>query len=255
MGSAFARIFRQNDRNQPLNLLNRSWEKADKLSQELAGHAFHLDQLADFIKQSDYIFVGIKPKDFPNLFQQINRLKLDLGDKLWISMAVGLSLETLSQFSDQRLAWVRIMPNTPITIGQGYSAICFNEWVDQTQRQSLSDLLAATGQVISLPEEQFAISSALAGSGPAFIYQLIEAMADAGVRDGLGRQAAIEMAAQTVKGAASMVLETEMHPALLKDQVTSPAGTTIEGLAKLEALGFRSAIIEAIQATYLKARE
>lgn len=117
------------------------------------------------------------------------------------------------------------------------------------------DLLTSTGQVAKIEEDLFAISSAVAGSGPAFIYQLIEAMADAGVRHGLARQDAIKMASQTVKGAASMVLESQQHPALLKDQVTSPGGTTIEGLCQLEERGFRSAIIEAIQATYLKARD
>ncbi|UPQ85490.1 pyrroline-5-carboxylate reductase [Ignavigranum ruoffiae] len=255
MGAAFARIFRRAYPSLSINLYNRSWPKVERLSQEIQASAFQLNQLAEFINQSDYIFVGVKPKDFPSLFEQLMSLDLDLSGHLWISMAVGLNLETLAEFSSSELAWARIMPNTPIEIGQGYLTICFNERVQEDSQAVLIDLLTSTGQVAKIEEDLFAISSAVAGSGPAFIYQLIEAMADAGVRHGLARQDAIKMASQTVKGAASMVLESQQHPALLKDQVTSPGGTTIEGLCQLEERGFRSAIIEAIQATYLKARD
>ena len=167
---------------------------------------------------------------------------------LVISIAAGVSIATLRDGlgSDRRI--VRVMPNTPALLGEGASAYSLGPGLRRDDEAVTQEFLAAVGRAVRVPEPLLDAVTGLSGSGPAFVYLMIEALSDGGVRMGLPRDVATTLAAQTVLGAAKMVLETGLHPGVLKDQVTSPGGTTIAGLHAMERGGVRGALIDAVEA-------
>jgi len=171
---------------------------------------------------------------------------LPAGDVLVISVAAGLSTAWLEARVPAGVRVIRCMPNTPALVGKGAAAFCRGKAATAADAETAKLLLGSVGLAVELPESLMDAVTGLSGSGPAFVYVMIEAMADGGVRAGLPRTEAMKLAAQTVLGAAAMVLETGIHPGALKDQVTSPGGTTIAGIAELEKHGMRSAFIEAV---------
>lgn len=256
MASAIAKAIKKASPHEKLLLANRTPEKISQLVQELEAEQVLMDQIGpELIAKSDIIFVGVKPTELELLFSSLES-KIDTPHVItWVSMASNVSLAALQQFTPQHHQWIRIMPNTPVEVGEGYTSYCYSESVSKEVLSRFKQLMSQSGVVAEVAEAQFDAASGMAGCSPAFIYQLIEAMSDAGVAYGLKRDLSIEMAAQAVKGAASMVLETNRHPAQLKDAVTSPGGTTIAGVNTLEAEGFRSAIIKAISASIDKTRQ
>lgn len=203
------------------------------------------------IDESDVVILAVKPQMMQEVAESISDIP---SGCLLISIAAGITLPKLTRlFPTTRI--VRVMPNTPCLVGMaacGYSATddTAPEDIERTQA-----LLESTGVALQVPEKLLDAVTGLSGSGPAFIYMLIEAMSDAGVRQGLPRNIATQLAAQTVKGAAEMVLTTGEHPGSLKDKVTSPGGTTIAGVHVLEKAGFRGAMIDAISAAAARSRE
>jgi pyrroline-5-carboxylate reductase len=171
---------------------------------------------------------------------------LPAGEALVISVAAGLSTAWLEARVPAGVRVIRCMPNTPALVGKGAAAYCRGKAATAADAETAKLLLGSVGLAVELPESLMDAVTGLSGSGPAFVYVMIEAMADGGVRAGLPRAEALKLAAQTVLGAAAMVLETGLHPGALKDQVTSPGGTTIAGIAELEKHGMRSAFIEAV---------
>ncbi len=180
---------------------------------------------------------------------------LPAGDALLISVAAGLTTAWLESRVPAGVRVVRCMPNTPALIGKGAAAFCRGSAATATDADVTRLLLGSVGLAVELPESLMDAVTGLSGSGPAFVYIMIEAMADGGVRAGLPRADALKLAAQTVLGAAAMVLETGLHPGALKDMVASPGGTTIAGLAELEKHGMRSAFIEAVHAAARRSAE
>lgn len=174
---------------------------------------------------------------------------------LIVSVAAGLTADWLHQHGPQDSRIIRCMPNTPALIGQGAAAFCRGPAATDDDAAFALSLLSSVGLAIELPESLLDAVTGLSGSGPAFVYVAIEALADGGVRCGIPRIDALKLAAQTVLGAAQMVLETGQHPGVLKDMVTSPGGTTIAGLAELEKNGFRSALIDAVSAATRRSAE
>jgi pyrroline-5-carboxylate reductase len=147
------------------------------------------------------------------------------------------------------------MPNTPALVGKGAAAFCRGASATEADAETARTLLGAVGLAVEVPERLMDAVTGLSGSGPAYVYLMIEALADGGVKTGLARADAVKLAAQTVLGAAAMVLETGLHPAVLKDMVTSPGGTTIAGLAELERHGVRAALIDAVSTATRRATE
>jgi pyrroline-5-carboxylate reductase len=173
---------------------------------------------------------------------------------LVISIAAGLTLEVLEKAAGRHRV-IRAMPNTPALVGHGAAAYCLGSAVTRDDADFAKRLLGSVGLAIEVPERLMDAVTGLSGSGPAYVYLVIDALADGGVRMGLPRADALRLAAQTVLGAAAMVVDTGEHPATLKDMVTSPGGTTIAGLAELERHGLRSAMIEAVTAATRRATE
>jgi pyrroline-5-carboxylate reductase len=207
----------------------------------------------DLVRQSQVIVLAVKPQSMAEVLEQIRPV---VGaDHLVISIAAGVTLTTIGAAlgADRRI--VRVMPNTPALVGEGASGYCMGPHVRPGDEEVVRSCLAAVGRAHRVPESMLDAVTGLSGSGPAFVYMIIEALSDGGVRVGLPRDIATALAAQTVLGAAKMVLETGLHPGVLKDQVTSPGGTTIAGLHALERGGLRSALIDAVQAATLRSAE
>lgn len=194
---------------------------------------------------ADYIFLAVKPQFLGDVFAEIS--DFISPSSVVISMAAGVKIEKLEKWAP-KARFIRMMPNVCAQIGQAMTAITYKENITALEAQTAAEILSSAGRVETVPEKLMDCVTAVSGSGPAFVFMFIEALADAAVRCGMPRTQAYTYAAQTVYGSAGMVLDTGKHPAVLKDMVCSPAGTTIEGVAALEENGFRNAIIQAVTA-------
>lgn len=206
---------------------------------------------AELVSQADVVVLAVKPQV---MAVAIEALKPEVKNQLFISIAAGIKLDALTKLLGTTRV-VRVMPNTPALIGEGAAGFSAAEGASPADALLVGTLLSAVGIAFRLEEKLLDAVTGLSGSGPAFVYMMIEALADGGVRSGLPREVALKLAVQTVKGAAGMVAETGEHPGLLKDRVASPAGTTIAGLAVLEQHALRGALIEAVTAATEKARQ
>ncbi len=203
------------------------------------------------LEKAGAVLLAVKPQ---YLAEALNGYKSQLESKLIISIAAGVTLSRLYDLTESpRIA--RVMPNTPALIGKGCAVASLTAEVTAAERALVEKIFLAIGSYSVLEERQLNAVTGLAGSGPAYVFEFIQALADGGVAEGLPRDLALELAARTVAGAAAMVTETRQHPAVLCDQVTSPAGTTIRGLEKLARLGFRGAAMAAVRAATARSEE
>ncbi|MEX1041487.1 MAG: pyrroline-5-carboxylate reductase [Pirellulaceae bacterium] len=222
----------------------------ERFQAKIPGCQFAVDNRA-LLESAEVIFLAVKPQYIEAVSKEIAPVA---GDRLIVSILAGVSLEKLQRFlGTERI--IRVMPNTPCLVGQSAAAYCVGNGATAEDADLVESLLSTVGKVWRVEENLMDGVTGLSGSGPAFIYLLIEAMSDAGVQTGLPRAISTQLAAQTVKGAAEMVLATGLHPGQLKDQVTSPAGTTIRGLHVLEQRGVRGSMIDAIIAAAQRSRE
>lgn len=202
---------------------------------------------------SDILFLAIKPNKFSEVLPSIaSSLKTGC---LVVSIAAGQSISTVEKLLGKDIKIIRAMPNTPALVKEGMSALCCNELVTEEELSYVKNLFECFGKAEIVSEDMIDTVIGVSGSSPAYVYMFIEAMADAAVADGMPRQMAYKFAAQSVLGAAKMVLETETHPAVLKDAVCSPGGTTIEAVAALEAGGLKGTIIAAQRACVQKSKD
>lgn len=205
------------------------------------------------IEASDVVFLAVKPQAMAEVLAAIAP-KLT-SKHLIVSIAAGVSLAKLAQGLGAERRIVRVMPNTPCLVGQSASGYALGSAASEVDGEQVARLMGAVGVAARVSEPLLDAVTGLSGSGPAYIYQVIEALSDGGVKAGLPRDIATRLAAQTVLGAAQMVLSTGQHTGELKDMVTSPGGTTIAGLAVLERSGVRGAFIDAVVAATERARE
>ena len=205
-------------------------------------------------KQSDLIVLSVKPDKIPRVIDQI---KSDItSKKVIISIAAGVPVSSISEALEKKAKIVRVMPNTPALVLKGASVLYCNENVNTKERRAVKKIFASTGIAYIVEDESLLDPvTGLSGSGPAFVSIFIEALSDGGVKMGLPRVMAHELAAQTVYGTAKMIIEGKTHPAEFKDKVSSPGGTTIEGIHQLEAGGFRSSVMSAVEAATKRSRE
>lgn len=207
------------------------------------------EALADAV---DALVLCVKPAD---ALEAVGSLNGKLGGKLVISIVAGLSIARLEEATGLSTRVVRVMPNTPALIGQGAAAFALGSTASADDAELVSKILSAVGCAVKVKESLLDAVTGLSGSGPAYVYLMIEALADGGVLMGLPRDLALQLAAQTVAGSAAMVLQTGQHPAVLKNQVESPGGTTIAGVERLEEAAVRSALISAVRAATARSRE
>ena len=253
MGGSLARLVAQDERfRSELLLANRSRDKAEKIATELGGQPV---SNAEVFSRAEVIFLGIKPAQFADLLTEYQEVLEKRESLLLVSMAAGLPLETLENLIPSHHRWIRIMPNTPVVVGEGVISFALSQQANQADEDLLCELLSSAGLLVKLEEKQLDAATALAGCGPAFVYLFIEALADAGVRVGLSRDISLQLANQTLLGAVKLSQVSGQHPALLKDQVCSPAGSTIAGVASLEENAFRGTVMAAVQAAYKRTQE
>ncbi len=247
MGSALATSVSKAMKDAQLFFSDFAKEKAVSLAEKLSGKA--TDNLS-MVKECDLVFLGVKPQGLPQLLSEISgEVKKREGSLTLVTMAAGVKTKALLSALGEDTPVIRIMPNTPVFVGEGVVAYCAKNVKKEIEEAFVSSLSAA-GLVEKIEEEKIDAASALHGCGPAFAYLFVEALADGAVSCGLSRDAALRFAAQTVKGSAEMVLKTGTHPGALKDAVCSPGGTTIEGVRTLEEQGFRGAVMDAVIAAY-----
>ena len=205
--------------------------------------------------RADVVLLCTKPADIPLVLLELANESDCLTGTLLISAAAGLTIAQQEKVLPLGVRFVRCMPNTPALIGQGAAAYSLGTSATDADAELTCKVLGATGSVIEVKESLMNAVTGVSGSGPAYVYTFIESLADGGVAEGLPRAQALELAVKTVQGAAAMVAETGLHPALLRDMVTSPGGTTIEALTTLEDQGFRSAVISAVRTASQRAEE
>jgi pyrroline-5-carboxylate reductase len=211
------------------------------------------DSNADVISAADLVILAVKPQQMPAVLAEISPHARP--EHLIISIAAGIPLAVLSQSLGENHRLVRVMPNTPCLVAAGASAFALGGAATADDAELVTRLLSTVGIAMEVPESLLDAVTGLSGSGPAYVYQIIEALSDGGVQMGLPRDVATRLAAQTVFGAARMVIETGEHPGALKDAVTSPGGTTIAGLHALESGGLRASLMNAVRAATLRSRE
>ncbi|MDP0490825.1 MAG: pyrroline-5-carboxylate reductase [Verrucomicrobiota bacterium JB023] len=205
--------------------------------------------ISELAEGSEAILLCTKPGDVAGALSEVADATPGDGEKLLISVAAGVTMAQLEAHTAGKARVIRSMPNTPALVGQGAAAFTTGIGVTEDDEAFASRLFGSVGQVVTVPEKLMDAVTGLSGSGPAFVYLFIEALADGAVASGLPRDQALALATQTVLGAATMVKETGLHPGLLKDMVTSPGGTTIRGIEALESNAFRSAAIQAVRAS------
>lgn len=253
MGSALAHAARKRLSGAQILLSNRTAEKARLLSKELSCKAADNTAVAS---EAEYLFLGVKPQMMNDMLAQIAPVLAARKDRfVLVTMAAGVSIRRIQELAGGDYPVIRIMPNTPSSIGEGMILYTAGPGVTDEELKVFLDAMAGAGRLSPLPEHLIDAGSSVSGCGPAFVDLFIEALADGGVACGLPRAAALELAAQMVAGSARLVLESGKHPGALKDAVCSPGGTTIQGVRALEQAGFRGAVMDAVIAAYEKNEE
>lgn len=230
-------------------LYDKDTEKMNTLAAEIDGIPTELSDIAG----CDYVFLGVKPNIISSVVEE---LMPSLGaHTVLISMAAGVSTEKIEAALGRPYPIIRIMPNTPVAFGKGMILYTATESVSDIAIGQFRDFMKYAGRLDAIPERLIDAGSAVSGCGPAFVYMFIEALADGGVAAGLPRDKAMVYAAETLIGAATVVLESGKHPGELKDAVCSPGGSTIEGVLTLEDGGMRGIVSDAVIAAYEKTKK
>ena len=226
-------------------------EARDRFAAETGAQVMETN--TEIVQHCDVVILAVKPRSMSNVLTEIHG---DVESRhLIISIAAGITLETLTASLGEDSRIVRVMPNTPCLVGESASGFAVGGAATADDAERVRLLLHAVGTAVEVPERLLDAVTGLSGSGPAYVYQVIEALSDGGVNMGLPRDVATQLAAQTVLGAAKMVLVTGEHPGVLKDAVTSPGGTTIAGVQALENGGVRAAFMSAVEAATRRAQE
>ena len=225
-------------------------KKRSKLSKEYnIEYAENNEELA---RSAKFILIAVIPQVIDTVLKEIE--PVITNEQVIISIAAGVSFNHINKIINPAVGLIRIMTNTPALVGAAATAIAHNEHVKDNQLEFVKKIFKAVGMVVELEERHLDAVTGLSGSGPAYIFIIIEALADGGVKMGLPRATALKLAAQTLLGSAKLLLETNIHPAALKDMVATPGGTTITAIHELESAKIRATLIRAVEAATLKSR-
>ncbi len=252
MGGALAGAVIEKIGGKNVILADNDLEKAKELAQKSGAEAM---MSADAVKNAKFIFLGVKPQVMPLVADELKEHLKNREDRfILVSMAAGTPINKIEELFG-KCPIIRIMPNTPVSVNEGMILFAPNELVENGEIEEFLNLLSNAGELMKLPESLIDAATAVSGSGPAFVYLFIQAMADGGNLCGLPRDVSLKLAEQTVLGAAKLAIESGKHPEELKDDVCSPGGTTIEGVRAMEEGGVRAAMINAVKSAYEKAKK
>ncbi len=233
-----------------IRIYDRDKEKLEYVCNETG--SFSCKDETDVVMHSDLVFVAVKPDA---VYALINKVKDVLKDKIIISIAAGVNIKTYTDILGNNISLVRSIPNLPAMVGEGMTGLFYYN-VKEEDKVFIEELFGSFGKSVTVNKESFIDEMiAVTSSSPAYICLFAEALADGAVRAGFSRKDAYTMALQTIYGTSKMLLEKNIHPAILKDQVCSPGGTTIEGVAELEKTGFRNSVLEAMKAVSEKVKK
>jgi pyrroline-5-carboxylate reductase len=248
MGSALARAVVKSAGENDVIISDQSAVKAQLVANELK---CSYGDNTSVVSSAKYIFLGVKPKVMGSVIESILPVLKKRTDRfVLVTMAAGLKILTLKEMLGEDYPIIRIMPNTPVSVGKGMILYTYSDNVFMDEIGEFCEALKFAGKLDRIEEKLIDAASAVSGCGPAFVYMFAESLADAGVECGLTKAKAIEYAAQTLSGAAELMLTSSKHPSQLKDEVCSPGGTTIAGVASLEENGFRGTVGKAVKASY-----
>ena len=252
MGAALARALRKTVPGHEVLLSNRTAVKAQTLAAELNCRAADNKTVAG---QAKYIFLGVKPQMMQDMLDGIKETLSARTDRfVLVTMAAGIKIDSINEMLGAKYPVIRIMPNTPVAIGEGVVLYSASEDVFMDEITDFSNCMRNVGILDRLDENLIDAACAVSGCGPAFVYMFAQALADGAVECGLPRAKAARYAAQTLIGSARLILESEKHPEQLKDEVCSPGGTTIAGVHALEKDGFRGAVMDAVKSAFDKTK-
>lgn len=253
MGGALARAVGRSIPGDSIIVADKDTEKAEAMAKDLG---CKYGKNIDAAEKAQYLFLGVKPQILPVLIEEIKPVLANRQDRfVLVSMAAGVTIARLYELLESEYPVIRIMPNTPVLVGEGMIEYAVSKGVTAGETDEFLAALSGAGTLDRVDEKLMDAATALAGSGPAFVYLFAEALADGGVACGLPRDKATQYAARTLKGAATMLVSSDKHPGELKDAVCSPGGTTIEGVHVLENGAFRGTVMEAVIAAYNRAKE
>ncbi len=250
MGGALCTAVAKKESDAAICVCDGVKEKTDALCARFAN--ITAVSVTELIAESEYVFLGVKPQSLRGLFDSIKNDLVNRHGIVFISMAAGKSIADIEALCGFEPAIIRIMPNTPVSVGKGVILFDTNGKVGERELTDFKNALSGAGVLCPIPEDKIDAAGAVSGCGPAFVYMFIEALADGAVLCGIPRSDALLYAASTVEGAARLVTESGEHPEKLKDNVCSPGGTTIAGVKALEEAGFRAAAVNAVEAAYEK---
>ncbi len=251
MGGALVKAVACSYATNSIALCDTDTAKASALAKQIGAVCVDLNTL---VTECEYIVLAIKPQGFEELFAKISPLLQTRTERyVLISIAAGISICKVQELAGKdTVPVIRLMPNTPVSVGEGMILYATNSAVTSAELQCVISAMSSAGKVDAISEDKIDVAGALSGCGPAFVYLFAEALADGAVECGLARDKANLYAAQTLAGAAKLLLESGKHPGELKDAVCSPGGTTIAGVHALETGGLRAAAIDAVVAAYQK---
>lgn len=253
MGSALAKAVCASQGGSNVLLSDLSINKAELLSKELSSS---YADTASVAANAKYIFLGVKPQVMPLLIKELIPILQNRKDRfVIITMAAGVKISSICDYFGKKYPIIRIMPNTPVSVGKGMILYTHSKEVLEEEITEFCNALEFAGKLDQIDEEFIDAASALSGCGPAFVYMFAESLADAGEECGLTREKALLYASQTLSGAAELLLTANKNPTVLRDEVCSPGGSTIEGVKKLQNNGFGASVIDAVKASFTRTKE
>lgn len=247
MGGSLAKAIAGNLKESTVFIFDKDFDKERDL---IKSGCIATAKSIDACKKADIIIIAVKPDIIPIV---IDEIKDYLNDKIVISIAAGIKTTYYEELIPNS-RFIRAMPNMAVAVAEGMTTLVAGKNATNDDVKKAQEIFEATGKVVVIKENLMDAATAIAGSSPAYVFMLIESMADAAVREGLSRKTSYKLASQAVMGSAKLLLENEEHPGILKDKICSPGGTTIEAVHSLEKSGFRSAIIEAVKVCTQKSR-
>ena len=253
IGSAILRVLVDSKTIEPEKIIIHDIQKEILLDRAKETKVEFAENNKFVVLKSKYIIIAVLPQVIDEVLDEISPAISE--DHVVITIAAGISIDHVNKHFDKSVSIVRVMTNTPALVRAAASVISFNKFIKQAELEYVKNVFGALGLVVELEEKHLDAVTGLSGSGPAYLFIIIESLADGGVKMGLPRKIAVKLAAQTVLGAAKLVLETEKHPGELKDMVATPGGTTITAIHELESAKLRATLIRAVEAATLKSKE